>query len=290
MSYQQYSPTGFRVLPPVVKNLLIINVLFYLATLAMGAAFGIDLTNKLGLHYFAASEFRPWQFVTYMFMHAINPSHIFFNMFALWMFGTVLEQVWGPKRFLIFYFVTGIGAALVHYVVFYFQVSPVLGVISSYLANPDKDTFVQLVNSDALPHIKELTPGFNELAGKFNSLAIIDPAQATQLSINILALYKVEYLNAPVVVGASGAIFGLLLAFGMLFPNSLIYIYFFIPLKAKWFVIIYGLIELVSGFYDTGSNVAHFAHLGGMLFGIILILIWRNHDKRKRKYYNYYQS
>jgi len=119
------------VLPPVVKNLLIINALFFLATIAFQKVYNIDLADYLGLHYFGAEKFSPYQFITYMFMHG-NFSHILFNMFALWMFGNVLENYWGPKRFLIYFIVTGIGAALVHYIVFYFEISPVLSAINDF--------------------------------------------------------------------------------------------------------------------------------------------------------------
>ena len=220
----QFRPQGFSILPLVVKNLLIINVLFFLATWAAEAVWRIDLSDYLGLHYIGASDFRPYQFVTYMFMHG-NFAHIFFNMFALWMFGNTLENAWGPKRFLIFYFVCGIGAGLTQELVQYIQLSDM---IQNY-------EFVRLGNR-SIP---------------------VD-----------------EYLNMLTTVGASGAVYGILLAFGMMWPNSRIYIYFAIPIKAKWFVIIYGLIELFSGFSSV-DNVAHFAHVGGMLFGLGLILYWR---------------
>ena len=220
---EQYSPTGFRVLPPVVKNLLIINVLMFLATFTMNR-FHIDLTDYLGLHFFKASDFRPYQLITYMFMHA-NFEHIFFNMFALWMFGNTLENIWGSKRFLLFYMVCGIGAGLCQELVQYIQYA------SEY-------------------------------------------AQYDSVDLSGTIMPMAEYLNLWNTVGASGAIYGLLLAFGMLFPNSMIYLYFLFPIKAKWFVIGYAVIELLSGFFTSG-NVAHFAHLGGMLFGLALILYWR---------------
>ena len=220
---EQYSPTGFRVLPPVVKNLLIINVLLYLATFTMNR-FHIDLTDYLGLHFFKASDFRPYQLITYMFMHA-NFEHIFFNMFALWMFGNTLENIWGSKRFLLFYMVCGIGAGLCQELVQYIQYA------SEY-------------------------------------------AQYDSVNLSGTIMPMAEYLNLWNTVGASGAIYGLLLAFGMLFPNAMIYLYFLFPIKAKWFVIGYAVIELLSGFFTSG-NVAHFAHLGGMLFGLALILYWR---------------
>ena len=221
---EQYSPTGFRVLPPVVKHLLIINVLLYLATFTMNR-FQIDLTDYLGLHFFKASDFRAYQLITYMFMHG-NFEHLFFNMFALWMFGNTLENIWGSKRFLWFYMLCGIGAGLCQEVVQYIQ-------YITTLAQYDSVNFG---------------------GGQVISMA--------------------NYLNMLNTVGASGAIYGLLLAFGMMFPNSMIYLYFFVPIKAKWFVIGYAVIELVSGFIG-GGNVAHFAHLGGMLFGLILILVWK---------------
>lgn len=221
---EQYSPTGFRVLPPVVKHLLIINVLLYLATFTMNR-FQIDLTDYLGLHFFKASDFRAYQLITYMFMHG-NFEHLFFNMFALWMFGNTLENIWGSKRFLWFYMLCGIGAGLCQEVVQYIQYVTTLAQYDS----------VNFGGGQVIP--------------------------------------MANYLNMLNTVGASGAIYGLLLAFGMMFPNSMIYLYFFVPIKAKWFVIGYAVIELVSGFIG-GGNVAHFAHLGGMLFGLILILVWK---------------
>ena len=221
---EQYSPTGFRVLPPVVKHLLIINVLLYLATFTMNR-FHIDLTDYLGLHFFKASDFKAYQLITYMFMHG-NFEHLFFNMFALWMFGNTLENIWGSKRFLWFYMLCGVGAGLCQEVVQYIQ-------YTTTLAQYDSVNFG---------------------GGQVISMA--------------------NYLNMLNTVGASGAIYGLLLAFGMMFPNSMIYLYLFVPIKAKWFVIGYAVIELVSGFIG-GGNVAHFAHLGGMLFGLILILVWK---------------
>ena len=223
----QFRPQGFSILPVVVKNLLIINIIFFLATWAAEAVWRIDLSQYLGLHYIGASDFRPYQFVTYMFMHG-SFAHIFFNMFALWMFGNTIENAWGPKKFLIFYFVCGIGAGLTQELVQYIQLHDM---IQNY-------QYVRYGNS-SIP---------------------VD-----------------EYLNMLTTVGASGAVYGILLAFGMMWPNSRIYIYFAIPIKAKWFVIIYGIIELFSGFSSV-DNVAHFAHVGGMLFGLILILYWRYKD------------
>lgn len=222
----QFRPQGFSILPPVVKNLLIINFVFYLATIAFDYVWHVDLAQYLGLHYIGASDFRPYQFVTYMFMHG-SFAHIFFNMFALWMFGNSIENTWGPKRFLIFYMVCGIGAGLIQELVQYIQLS-------------------DIQNYDNV-----------NLGGRIISVD--------------------DYLNMLTTVGASGAVYGILLAFGMMWPDSRIYIYFAIPIKAKYFVIIYGLLELFMGF-NSVDNVAHFAHVGGMLWGFLLILYWRHKD------------
>jgi len=288
MSYERYSPSGFGFLPPVVKNLLIINGLFFLTTFVLENTMHIDLNDLLGLHYFAAQKFEPYQFITYMFMHG-SFSHIFFNMFALWMFGSVLEQVWGPKKFLLYYIITGIGAALVHYLVFYFQITPALHSIDAFIANPDIATLQQFVSTHQF-NIRDASGDFNQVFENFKqsySTLQQDPRnmQAMQESVNFVTAYREHFLNLPVVIGASGAIYGLLLAFGMLFPNSLIYLYFFIPMKAKWFVIIFGALELFSGFYDQNSGVAHFAHLGGMLFGFFLIIYWKRKSDGHRKNY-----
>ncbi len=243
---QQFRPGGFSVLPLVVKNLLIINALFYLATLALEST-GIDLYKTLSLYYPTSKQFGIWQFVTYMFMHG-SFTHILFNMFALWMFGNVLENVWGPKRFLNYYLLTGIGAGITHLVIAYIRIA-----FSGYELTPDQ---FDLVYSE----------GFKVLQSGRN---YSDPA---------MGLYNM-IMNVPT-VGASGAVFGILLAFGMMFPNSLIYIYFAFPIKAKYFVIIYGAIELFSGITNRpGDNVAHFAHLGGMLFGFALIMYWKKKGK-----------
>lgn len=286
MSIQQYRPTGFKFLPEVVKNLLIINGIFFLAT-AILAQRGIDLTDTLGLHYFESEKFHPYQIITYMFMHG-SFTHILFNMFALWMFGAALENFWGPKKFLTYYIFTGIGAAITHYAVVYFTLQPSLQYINDYLAHPGLDNLQAFINSDAFKNFssKEMTDHYNEFSKTFNSLVNVNYDAALKLSIDFMTNFRTDLLNAPVVVGASGAVFGLLLAYGMLFPNSIIYVYFALPIKAKYFVILYGLVELYSGVANVqGDNVAHFAHLGGLLFGIILILFWRDQNRRRNKYY-----
>lgn len=249
MSYQQIStPRGFDLIPPVVKNLLIINVLFYLGTMAVASAANIDLVRWLGLHSWHSAYFQPFQLVSHMFMHG-GTMHILFNMFALWMFGTTLENYWGGKRFLIYYMVTGLGAGLMQMGVNEFQLY--------MLASKMSPVELSLVQREGLTLL---------LSGK-------NYMNANMSQYNLL-------VNTPM-VGASGAVFGLLLAFGMMFPNSVIYLYFAIPIKAKYFVILYGLFELFAGVRNSaGDNVAHFAHLGGMFFGFFLILYWKKHPTR----------
>jgi membrane associated rhomboid family serine protease len=234
----QYRPSGFGYLPVVTKNIIIINVILFLATMAL-ATQGIDLVSFLGLHYHLASDFKPHQFITYIFMHG-SFQHILFNMFGVFIFGQVLEQVWGPKRYLTFYIVTGLGAALTQYVIMHFQIQHVLKMVNDEIASPYLSAAQKAYFIDQ----------------KFN------------------------YLNNNVIIGASGSLFGLLGAFGMLFPNRYLYLYFLFPIKAKWLVIAYGGIELLSGLRNSPmDNVAHFAHIGGLVVGVILVLIWRR-DRR----------
>ncbi len=234
-------------IPPVVKNLIIINVVLLLGTFFLKGV-GINLNRELGLFYFGSPLFRPYQLVTHMFMHG-GLMHLFFNMFALYMFGRVLEQVWGSKRFFIYYFFTGIGAALLHTFVNYIEAQSVLSSL----------TFEQIAMVKA-----------NGTELFLQGRTYTNPSMAS-----------LQYLLNIPTVGASGAVFGVLLAFGMYFPNTQLMLLFPpIPIKAKYFVLIYGGIELWLGLSQANSNIAHFAHLGGMLFGFILIKIWaRSRDR-----------
>lgn len=211
------------VMPPVTRNLIILNTIVLIAEWVLPRV-GIDLVYSLGMHYIGAPGFRIWQMVTYMFLH--DPSgigHLLFNMFALWMFGSVIERTWGEKRYLIYYLITGVGAGLIQQLVWHLSMTSAMAPYADYLLT----------------------------------------------------------------IGASGAVFGILLAFGMMYPNVPMYIMFIpIPVKAKWVVIGYGVIELLTGIAGSGDGVAHFAHLGGMLFGIIMILLWRRMDKAKHSQRN----
>ena len=229
-----YSPGNFNELPVVVKNLLIINGLLFLATISL-SNLGIDLVKIFGLHQFQSNDFRPHQIITHLFMHG-SFTHLFFNMFALWMFGKILENIWGQKKFLIYYMITGIGAAAIHLIFCQYQIINI---------------------SNQIPDLVNIA-----IEGKYNP--------------SIPLSKKLTQLIITPTVGASGAVFGLLLAFGILFPNALLYLYFAIPIKAKYFVIGYGLIELYAGISNNpADNVAHFAHLGGMIFGYFLIKYWK---------------
>jgi membrane associated rhomboid family serine protease len=271
----EYRPLGFRLLPPVVKQLLIINILLYFGTFAIANSFHQDLTQYLGLFYFQSEYFRPYQYITHLFMHG-NFTHLFFNMFALWMFGNVIENIWGTKRFLIFYFVSGLGAAALLTFMNWISISSIQHAFVAYKNTPSPGSFSIFV-SHYLPEYKtsiaSFVQGWNKDA---HNQGYID------YTFKFLNDRITEKMNIPT-VGASGAVFGLLLAFGMMFPNSVIYLYFAIPIKAKYFVIMYGAVELLAGVMnEPGDNVAHFAHLGGMFFGLILILYWRH--KRHHRY------
>lgn len=269
-----YRPPVFGGLPPVVKNLLIINVILLIATWAL-KSIGIDLTRVLALFYVESEYFSPYQYITHMFMHG-GFAHLFFNMFALWMFGRVLESVWGSKKFLLYYFVTGLGAAALHTFVNWINLSSLQESATAFLNTPSVDQFMIF--------IQEYFPDVDRYFKNFNYIEFINQWEAhpenthfietAQQVVRDLVTFKI---NIPT-VGASGAVFGVLLAFGMLFPNTQLMLLFPpIPIKAKYFVIGYGLIELYAGvMQQPGDNIAHFAHLGGMLFGFILIKYWNS--------------
>ena len=218
-------------IPTVTKNLLLANLLVFVATYAL-EAFGADLNGTLGLHFFLAPDFHVYQLVTYMFAHG-GLSHIFFNMFALWMFGCIVERTWGARKFLFYYIVCGIGAGL-----------------------------------------------FQELAQfvQFYLLAVEQIPGFTMSQTMLVAQTNAMYLNMWTTVGASGAIYGILLAFGLLYPEERMFIFPLpVPIKAKWFVVGYAAIELFMAFTTPGDGVAHLAHLGGMVFGFGLMRYWRRH-------------
>lgn len=235
---------------PVVKNIIVINVLFWLATLKFPF-----LDNYLGMHYWASSEFNIFQLVSYLFMHA-DFNHLFFNMFAVFMFGVVIERVWGSKRFLLYYLVTGIGAAIVQQIVWAIEYQSLISALMS-------------------GNVEQLIGQENTLRRFFSyhSIELLSALDMNQMGNKIA--------NSLVTIGASGAVFGILLAFGWLFPEArLMMIFIPIPIKARIFVALYAIAELFLGVAKlSNDNVAHFAHLGGMIFGAILILYWKKKGK-----------
>jgi len=265
----QFRPAGFTILPSVVKYLLIINGLMFLITLAAEGLFQLNLTNYLGLHYFGAENFKSFQVVTHLFMHG-SIMHLMMNMFALWMFGSALENIWGPKRFLIYYVFTGLGAAVLHSFVTVYNIYDLEQIVIAYIHAPSFEAFNQIWNDYGM-----IAPSWKD-AWNHNPYA----REYIDQSIRHLNMLLEFQKNIPT-VGASGAVFGLLLAFGMLFPNTTLFLIFVpIPIKAKYFVFLYGGFELLRGVQNNpGDNVAHFAHLGGMLFGYILLKYWQRGRK-----------
>ena len=272
-----YSERGFlSTIPPVVKNLIIINVIMLLVTWVAQTTFNVDLNRILGLYSPNSPNFKPYQFVTHMFMHG-GMFHLFFNMFALYMFGRILEQVWGGKRFLFYYLATGLGAAAIHLLVNYLHLNSIQNDAIAMLNTPSPESFAAFVSR----HFPEY---YDQVYANFLDKWFVSPTnpifieQASQYTQQLLQLQ----LEIPT-VGASGTVYGVLLAFGMLFPNTILMLLIPpIPIKAKWMVIIYGGLELFLGLTQPGSSIAHFAHLGGMIFGFILIRYWRT---RKDMFY-----
>ena len=219
--------------PPVVKNLMIINVLVFLTQNIVGQREEGLVVNWFALHDLHSVYFKPHQLITHMFMHG-SFAHLFFNMFGLWMFGAAIEHRYGAKRFLQFYIISGLGAAVLHMGILYVEMEPIM------------DIFRRLPMEEQLELIE--SPSFK---------------------VNVATL------------GASGAVFGCLAAFGYLYPNSIIMINFLLPMKAKWLVLIYAGMELLLAFRNSaGDTVAHFAHLGGALTGFLLVYFWNKRNRR----------
>ena len=270
-----FRPGRFEILPLVIKNLLIINVLVWLAQITFDTSYGDWITNSFALHSVQSSLFKPHQLITYMFMHDKSGiGHLFVNMFALWMFGSTLENYLGPKKFISFYLLCGIGAALAHLGVLYFENISLFKDLALLKTNPTLDNYLGLYNRYGLQNydpIPQLVQAWKNDPTNFD------------YSIKGVGLFS-QYVDLSIstpTVGASGSVFGVLAAFGYLFPNSLIYFYFFIPIKAKWFVIMYAGLELFSGIRNSaGDNVAHFAHLGGAVVGFLLVYFWNKTDRQ----------
>lgn len=275
----------FGRITPIVRNLLILNVAIYL----LDSFMRLDLSALFGLKYVLADTFYPFQYLTYMFLHG-GTLHLFSNMFALFIFGPLLEQFWGPKRFLIFYMVTGIGSGVLYSITDYFEKHPVQVDMNYYLKNPTPDNFSDFVAAHSLKTERGIL-----LVGTSDGEIVSWNADAVETSyynnpndVNLINQTRdivtsvYDFLSNRPMVGASGAIFGILMAFGMLFPNTTLMLLFPpIPIKAKYFVAIYGFFELYAGIQGApGDNVAHFAHLSGMLVAFILLKIWQKNRNR----------
>ncbi len=248
----QFRPSRFEVLPIVIKNLLIINALVYLAQITLSKEFAFD--DWFALHTWQSQLFKPWQLVTHMFMHG-SFSHILSNMFALWMFGATLENSWGSKRFLGFYLVCGLGAAFCHLGVLYFENEVMIHAFKSISINDSNA--VQTFITKYFPTAQDVPYSYNVAS------------QVLELRLN------------EATIGASGAVFGCLAAYAYLFPNTYLYVYFLIPVKVKWFVLLYAGFEFMEAVRSSaGDNVAHVAHLGGALVGFLLVYFWNKNNRQ----------
>lgn len=277
----EFRPSRFEILPPVIKNLLIITGLVFLAQYTFRSSGTFSIEDLFALHAWQSELFKPWQLVTHLFMHSTHDfSHIFFNMLALWMFGAVLENVWGSKRFLTFYLICGLGAALMHLLVLSWEMMPMIrdygNIVQQHAYGKNGESnamidFIRKYNLHFTGNIEE-----NLTAMRANP----DNSMLNGWAFENISSYYRENINAAT-IGASGAVFGVLAAFGYLFPNTYLYIYMLIPVKAKWFVLGYGAIELYQGIKNSaGDNVAHWAHLGGALVGLLIVITWNKTNKK----------
>tara|TARA_Y100000768_G_scaffold315357_1_gene250293 strand:+ start:1949 stop:2728 length:780 start_codon:yes stop_codon:yes gene_type:complete len=256
-------------LTPAAKNILIINGVIFILTSGY-------IIEEFGLRYILSQDFKPYQFLTYMWIHA-GFAHIFSNMFAVLVFAPILEKVWGSRKFFIYYLVTGVGAGILYSGVNFVENFTLESKVMRYTSQPSPDAFRKLVLDESKEYYNQLYDFINSYSENPNS------SQYKDESISIARSILESKSNIPM-VGASGAVFGILLAFAMLFPNMELYMLFFpFPIKAKYLVLGYGLYEIWSEFNRMpGDNVAHLAHLGGMLIGYIMLRYWKN------KYGTYY--
>ena len=253
-------------LTPVVRVLLILNVLVFFVT-------NENVIEQFGLHSFLSDQFNPIQLLTHMFLHG-GFGHLFSNMIGLIVFGPMLERFWGQKRFTFFYFFCGIGAALLFSGISYYEMSAVYEAVRDYRANPTPEGFIRFVDTQAQSFYDQAVSFIDQFEQQPTNPQLIES------SLQIVNRLFFKQVNVPM-VGASGAIFGVIMGFGLLFPNTQLFLLFPpIPVKAKYLVIFYGAYELYSGVYRVQSdNVAHFAHIGGMLFAFILIKYWGSQRK-----------
>jgi len=246
-----------RKTPPATLNIIIVSFLVWLASIVLPDRFGIDVVRYLGLHYWRSEAFNPLQLVTYIFMHDTHSfGHILCNMFGVWMFGRTVEELWGAKKFLFFYLFVGVGAGIIQELTW------------------EIDLFSIVKDFDAA-----IAANSGESLG-----AYISGGDLSQLDAEGIIRLRGQLFSKFVTVGASGSLFGILLAFGWLFPQARMMLIFlpFIPIPSRVFVAVYAIFELIFGIAGVADGVAHFAHLGGLLFAAILLFIW----KKKGKLYN----
>lgn len=252
---------------PAVRNLLIINIVLFFA----GELLRVDLADKFALRYFESSYFRPYQILSYMFLHG-STRHLISNMFGLLIFGPLLERLWGMNRFLLFYLICGIGGAFLHSVINYFEFAKVEQAVNLYIQHPSPQSFMGFVNKYTAASALQIKEAIDEFSK--------NPTDKTMITetTNFLKSFVNSWKDNSTMLGASAAVLGLTFAFGYLFPNTEMMLMFIpVPVKAKYLIAFYVFFELYTGIRRSqGDNVAHFAHLGGMIFAFILLKIWGN--------------
>lgn len=276
----EFRPSRFEILPTIVKNLLIINGLFFLAQNTFkGPSVNFSIEDVLALHAWQSNLFKPWQLVTHMFLHG-DLGHIFGNMFALWMFGSVLENLWGSKRFLTFYLICGLGAALMHLLFLSYELMPLMKDYAAIFqqhadgGSYQADAMINFISKNKLGE-----PGYRD---QLISLIRENPNNTGLMNklFEQLTVFYQSRINTST-IGASGAVFGVLAAFVYLFPNTYLYIYFLVPVKAKWIGLLYFGYEVFFALKNSaGDNVARWAHIGGAIVGLLIVMTWNKNNKK----------
>lgn len=276
----EFRPSRFEILPTIVKNLLIINGLFFLAQNTFkGPSVNFSIEDVLALHAWQSDLFKPWQLVTHMFLHG-DLGHIFGNMFALWMFGSVLENLWGSKRFLTFYLICGLGAALIHLLFLSYELMPLMkGYAAIFQQHADggpyqADAMINFISKNKLGEPAYRDQLINLIRENPNDAGLMN-----KLFEQLTVFYQ-SRINTST-IGASGAVFGVLAAFVYLFPNTYLYIYFLVPVKAKWIGLLYFGYEVFFALKNSaGDNVARWAHIGGAIVGLLIVMTWNKNNKK----------
>ncbi len=275
----EFRPSRFEILPTIVKNLLIINGLVFLAQNTLkGPSLPFSIEDMFALHAWQSSLFKPWQLITHMFLHG-DFGHIFGNMFALWMFGSVLENLWGSKRFLTFYLICGLGAALIHLLFLNVELMPL---VKDYAAISQAGTHSYNIDGIINFILKHNNGLHYERRDELIAFIQSNPDNTAILSqvYNRITEFYLDSLNTST-IGASGAVFGVLAAFVYLFPNTYLYIYFLVPVKAKWIGLLYFGYELYFALRNSaGDNVARWAHVGGAIVGLLIVITWNKTNKK----------